>query len=61
MLFFFCLFCTGAAVIAAAFWDSRKGAEKRRAQKAWRETTSTTMQAGKTRHVVITYTVGDDE
>ena len=55
MLVFFGLACFGLAVVAASFWDYRTQEEKKRAQREWRRSTSTTMTSGKTGYVIITY------
>lgn len=47
----------GVATIVAALWDYRLS--KKRPSSEWQETTSTTMRAGKTRHIVITYREDD--
>lgn len=54
MMTFGMLAFLGAATIAAALWDYRL--KKDRPLREWRETTSTTMVSGKTRHIIITYT-----
>ena len=47
----------GAATIVAALWDYRL--TKARRLREWKETTSTTMVSGKTRHLIITYREDD--
>ena len=53
MLAFGMLAFLGAATITAALWDYRL--RKDRPSREWRETTSTTMVSGKTRHLILTY------
>ena len=56
MLIFFGIACLAAAVIAAAFWDYRTQEEKARdSRDEFKNATSTTMNSGKTTHIIITY------